>query len=233
MLRSPRLPLPPDRAGPDSGSPALRGAELTAEKLLEAAHELLYERMGGRASVSEICARANVNVAMVKYCFGSKDGLLDALVERVVAQATADLERLSLLELGPTEQLRRHIAEMIRNYVRYPYVNRLLNERLVAGQREPATQTSRLFAVPARDWYRSLLAEGQAVDGWREVDPTLFFFSVIGICEFLFSGRAWLEQAFGESLDEDLVERYIEHATQLVLGGLQARETPAQAPGRR
>jgi AcrR family transcriptional regulator len=226
-----RLPLRPVPASENDGPASpLRGAELTAEKLLEAAHELLYERVGGRASVSEICARAHVNVAMVSYCFGGKDELLDALLERVVAQATADLERLSRLELGPSEQLRLHMAEMIRNYVRYPYVNRLLNERLSDAKREPTTATSRLFALPARDWYRRLLAEGQAVEGWREVDPTLFFFSVVGICEFLFSGRAWLEQAFGEELDGPLVERYVEHATQLVLGGLLGGATP---PGHR
>src|SRR3954447_24146976 len=126
MSRPPRVnmwavrPLPPPSAEP-------RGADLTRERLLHSAHDLLYERMGGPASVSEICAGAGVNVAMVKYCFGSKDGLLDALLERVLAHLTGEIETLAELDLAPGEKLRRHVAAIVRNYVRYPYVNRLMN----------------------------------------------------------------------------------------------------------
>jgi TetR/AcrR family transcriptional regulator len=99
-------PLPPRLDG--DGPP--RGADLTREKLLASAHDLLYDRMGGAASISEICARADVNVAMVKYCFGSKDGLLDALLERVLAHLTGEIRALAELDLAPGEKLRRHVA---------------------------------------------------------------------------------------------------------------------------
>lgn len=199
-----------------------QGADVTRERLLQAAHELEFERMGGRVAVSEIGARAGANVAMVKYCFGSKDGLLDALVERVMVQFAQDIDRLARLDLSATAKLRRHVAEIVRNYVRYPYVNRLMNERLLAGNAEAVDRMSRAFAVPARAWYAELLAEGHAVDGWRELDPTLFFFTVIGVCEFLFSARPWLEHGFDEPLDADLVERFVAHATELVVTGVRA-----------
>ncbi len=199
-----------------------QGADVTRERLLQAAHELEFERMGGRVAVSDICARAGANVAMVKYCFGSKDGLLDALVERVMVQFAQDIDRLARLDESATAKLRRHVAEIIRNYVRYPYVNRLMNERLLTGDAEAVDRMSRAFAVPARTWYADLLAEGHAVDGWRELEPTLFFFTVIGVCEFLFSARPWLEQGFNEPLDAGLVERYVAHATELVVSGVRA-----------
>src|SRR5450631_678403 len=62
-----------------------RRADATREKLLAATHELLRERVGGPVSVNEICARAGANVAMVKYCFGGKDAMIAALIERIVA----------------------------------------------------------------------------------------------------------------------------------------------------
>ncbi|MCW2985368.1 MAG: TetR family transcriptional regulator [Conexibacter sp.] len=206
----PGAPLLPPPAEPPSG------ASLTAEKLLQAAHELLYERSGGHAAVSEICARAGVNVAMVSYCFGSKDGLLDALVERVMLQLSADIGRLALSELTPSEMLELHVAAIVRNYVRYPYVNRLMNERLLSADGPAVDRMSLAFAVPARDWYADLLQQGRELEGWRETDPTLFFFSVIGLCEFLFAGRAWLERAFAQPMDAALVERFIEHTTGLI-----------------
>jgi TetR/AcrR family transcriptional regulator len=202
-------------------------ADLTRERLLGAAHDLFVERAGRVASVSEICARAEVNVAMVKYCFGSKDGLLDALLERVLQRLTGEFERLSHAPLDPTAKLRRHVAEIVRNYVRYPYVNRLMTERLLSAEPDAVDRISASFAIPARDWYASLLAEGAALEGWREMDPTLFFFTVVGVCEFLFSARPLLERAFDAQLDDELLERFTEHVTELVVAGMQP--APASA----
>lgn len=210
------LPPLPGREG--AGGPA----DATRERLLQAAHELLFTRLGANVSVSEICARADANVAMVKYCFGGKDAMLEALLERVLGRLSVDIERLAALDVPPDEKLRRHVGEIVRNYLRYPYVNRLMTERLLAADAEAVGEMSRLFAVPARAFYAEILEAGRESAGWHEVDPTLFFFSVVGVCEFLFSGRALLEQAFGETLDADLVERYIPHVTRLVTHGLRA-----------
>ena len=150
---------------------ASRAANQTADKLLQAAHDLLVERSGQSASVSEICARAEVNVAMVKYCFGSKDGLLDAVLERALRQLAGELERLADADLTPEVKLRRHVAEVVRNYVRVPYVNRLMNERLLAAEPDAVDRISASFAIPARDWYAELLAAGQAEERWRQLRP--------------------------------------------------------------
>jgi TetR/AcrR family transcriptional regulator len=195
-------------------------ADVTREKLLAAAHDLFVARAGHAASVSEICERAEVNVAMVKYCFGSKDGLLDALLERVLTGLAGEIERLSAQDLEPGEKLRRHVSEIVRNYVRYPYVNRLMNERLTRAEPAAVEAISASFAVPARDFYTTLLAAGAKTDGWRTIDPTLFFFSVVGLCEFLFAATPLLERSFGATLDDALVERYIDHVTALIGGGV-------------
>jgi AcrR family transcriptional regulator len=195
-------------------------ADITRGKLLAAAHDLFVERATHTASVSEICERADVNVAMVKYCFGSKDGLLDALLERVLTGLAAEIARLSELDLEPGEKLRRHVAEIIRNYVRYPYVNRLMNERLMRAEPAAVESISASFAVPARDFYAALLADGATGAGWRPIDPTMFFFSVVGLCEFLFAATPLLERSFGATLDDALVERYIDHVTALIAGGV-------------
>ena len=212
---------------------ATRSADLTAEKLLVAAHDLLVERAGQNASVSDICARAEVNVAMVKYCFGSKDGLLDALLERALQRLAAEIERLSDADLGPEDKLRRHVAGIVRNYVRFPYVNRLMNERLLAGNPDAVDRISLSFAIPARNWYAALLAEGRAAGAWRELDPTLFFFSVIGLCEFLFSARPLLERAFDEHIDAGLVERYSTQVAEMVLAGIREAAAPPVRAARR
>lgn len=194
-------------------------AEITRDRLLTAAHELLTERAAG-ATVSEICSRASVNVAMVKYCFGSKDAMLDALLETVLERLAKEIERLVPLDIDPEAKLRLHVAAIVRNYVRYPYVNRLMGERLLAAEPDAVDRISRSFAIPAREFYAQLLSEGRG-DGWRDMDPTLFFFTTVGLCEFLFSARPLLERSFGDQLDADLVERYIDHVTALIASGVR------------
>lgn len=202
----------------------VRSADRTAEKLLAATHELLVERAGQNASVSEICGRAQVNVAMIKYCFGGKDGLLDALLERALRQLTDELEQLSDGVCDPEATLRRHVIGIVRNYVRFPYVNRLMNERLLAADPEAVDRISQSFAIPARRWYAALLDDGQRVDGWQHFDPTLFFFSVIGLCEFLFSARLLLERAFGQEIDAELAHRYGGQVADLIVSGVAGRQ---------
>src|SRR5262245_41126292 len=104
MRRAPSSPLvkrpPPAALKAPSGARAVAPAraDATRERLLAAAHELLVERSGADVSVGDICARAGVNVAMVKYCFGSKDGLLQELLDRITAGFAHDVSRLDELE---------------------------------------------------------------------------------------------------------------------------------------
>src|SRR3954465_5038739 len=121
---------------------ATRDASVTREKLLTAAHDLPVEQPRG-ASVSEVCSRAQVNVAMVKYCFGSKDEMLDALLEQVLAGLAHDVERLEAVDLDPEVKPRRHVAGIVRNYVRYPYINRLMTERLLGADPGAVDRISR------------------------------------------------------------------------------------------
>jgi AcrR family transcriptional regulator len=199
---------------------AAKGADLTREKLLHATHELMFENGGVEPSVSELCERAGVQVVMVSYCFGGKTQLLETLLERTLADVVAELERLAATDLTPEQKLRRHVAAVIRNFVRYPYAQRL-SQTLAAGG-PPVAQSADKFARPSLAFYRQLLAAGSQAGAFRDVDPTLFFFSLVGMCEFLFAARSWLQDAAGEAIDESLIERFIEHTTDLVLRGIAA-----------
>ncbi len=210
-------------ANPPPLDPSLKGADLSREKLLQATHELLYERAGAEPSVSQICERAGLQLAMVSYCFGGKTQLLEALVERDRRGVLARLDRLASLDLPPEEKLRLHVAEVVRNFVRFPYVNQLA-ERLRAGE-HPAAGMAEAIGRPTLDFYRELLAAGGARGEFRNVDPTLFFFSLVGMCEFLFAARSWLEDVAGERLDQELIERFTQHTTELVLHGIAAQPT--------
>ena len=69
--------------------------DTTAERLLEAAERLIAERGLDATSVRAICAQAGANVAAVHYHYGSKDALVDAVLERRMGDLTE--RRLAML----------------------------------------------------------------------------------------------------------------------------------------
>lgn len=66
------------RSGADTAS--------TSDRLLRAAEELIGERGIGNVSVRDITARAGANTAAINYYFGTKEGLIHAIVERRAEQ---------------------------------------------------------------------------------------------------------------------------------------------------
>lgn len=221
-MKSAALELLPSLSGEEK-----QGADGTRERLLAATHALLVERGGGHASVNDICLRAGANVAMVKYCFGSKDGMMQALIDRITGGFVEDIKRLDALNLNPSDRLSRHVAGIVGNYVRYPYINRLTNEQLLAADPDGVSQFSRNYAVPMRDWYARLLKEGAASGEFRHVDPVLFFFTVLGMAEFYFTAQPLMRGAFARGeLDQPAIKRFIKHTTDMLLHGLL--KAPAQ-----
>jgi AcrR family transcriptional regulator len=200
------------------------GADITRDRLLQATHELLFERAGAEPSVSDICARAGVNVSMVSYCFGGKRALLQALVERTTGAVVAELDALAALDLPAEEKLRRHLAGVVRNYLRYPYVNQL-GERLGHAAGPAAERTTAVLAAPMIGFYTGLLTD----PAFRRVDPVFLFCSITGMCEFLFAARRSVEDTLGAPVDDDAVDRFVEHTVDLVLHGITS---PSSDPPR-
>jgi AcrR family transcriptional regulator len=154
---------------------------------------------------------------MVSYCFGGKRQLLDALIARTIGGVMAEQEALMARGLPPDEALAVQVEATVRNLVRYPYVTSL-SARLDAGDRAVAGMADS-FVKPTLAFYASLIDEGVAQGIFRPVDPTFLLFSVVGMCDFLFSARSWLT-ATGQTLDDALIDRFAEHTVELVLDGV-------------
>src|SRR3954454_5424943 len=200
------------------------GRNATAEKLLVAASELMIERSSIEVSLSDIAQKSGVNAALVKYHFGNKDGLLLTLLARDAATEVSNLEYLLAQPITPTAKLKLHIAGIIRAYHQFPYMNRLIHFLLHESSAAAADEVSKFFVAPLLDFHRRLLAEGVACGEFREVDPVLFYTSLIGACDHLFFGRKAMSRASGVGqVTDEVCRRYIRHMEALICGGLQSR----------
>ncbi|WP_315775532.1 MULTISPECIES: TetR family transcriptional regulator [unclassified Bradyrhizobium] len=200
------------------------GRNATAEKLLDAASELMIQRSSIEISLSDIAQKSGANAALVKYHFGNKDGLLLALLARDAATEVANLDYLLAQPLAPTAKLKLHISGIIRAYHRFPYMNRLIHYLLHESSAEAADEVSKFFVAPLLDFHRRLIEEGVARGEFRAVDPVLFYTSLIGACDHLFFGRHAMSRAIGVGpVTDDVCRQYIAHMEALICGGILKR----------
>jgi AcrR family transcriptional regulator len=180
-------------------------------------HEQLVERAGAEPSLSQICERAGVQTGMVRYCFGGKDQMLEALVLRLRDHVKAELDRLAAQDLEPEEKLRRNVRAMVRNFVRYPYGSQL-TERLRAGSPH-GEQIVNVFGDALVPFYSSLLEDGVNKETLRQVDPRLLFASIAGMAEYFSAARSM----FADESEDELIDRFMSHTLELLLHGIRMK----------
>ncbi|WP_448661624.1 TetR family transcriptional regulator [Sphingomonas sp. CJ20] len=187
--------------------------------LLRAAADLMIEQGSIDISLNEIAQRSQLNSALVKYYFGSKNGLLLALTEDVLSRGLHQLNGLVQMDLPPVEKLKLHIKGIIDVYFRYPFINRLIHAML--ADKESAYRVSETISRPLADAQRRLLQAGVESNAFRAIDPMMFYFIVMGACDQLFFGQHVLNHAFGvRQIDEALRQDYTRALLDLILNGI-------------
>lgn len=188
-------------------------------QLLQAAAALMSERGSIEVSLSEIAQKSQLNSALVKYYFGSKNGLMMELVKEILGRALIQMDELVEMDLDPVEKLKLHIKGIITVYFRYPFVNRLIHAMFQAP--ETAKEVAEAISKPLAKTQRRLLQEAVAQGRIREIDPMLFYFIVLGACDHLFFGQHILHHCFGvDEIDDNLRRRYTDTLLDMVLTGL-------------
>jgi AcrR family transcriptional regulator len=107
------------------GTPRPVRTAVTKQKLFDAALRLIGERGPAEVTVDQIAAEAEVAKGSVYYNFGSKDGLVDALLRHGVSLFAARL-REAELEDDPAQAIERLVDGSLGFYADYPAFAQLL-----------------------------------------------------------------------------------------------------------
>lgn len=171
--------------------------------------------------LSEIAAKAGLNAALVRYYFGSKDGLLLALLERDVRKSFVELEHLLSMDISPTKKLQYHVTGLINAYYNYPYLSRLTIKLISDANERDAQDIADRYLKPLIDAQEAIISEGIRVGEFRWIDSKLLYFNVIGMCDQLFSSTVSLRYCYGVSgVDDTLRRQYIDHVVGILLKGV-------------
>jgi AcrR family transcriptional regulator len=132
----------------------------TKARILDAAESLFGERGFVGTSLRALTDAAGVNVASVNYHFGSKEGLLRAVVRRAMASVNADRERmLDELQASGGEPT---VEELVRAFVT---TGASLVARHGERRREVARFIGRVMCEPEPEVRRLFAAEVGPVEG--------------------------------------------------------------------
>src|SRR4051812_24015069 len=107
------------------------------EHIMNVAIELFGEKGFEGASIRDIAARADVNVAMVNYYFGSKEKLFEAIVEYKAAYMRGKMDEIEAdTKMSEIEKVDLIIENYVAKILSNPSFHRILHQELLMGDRE-------------------------------------------------------------------------------------------------
>jgi AcrR family transcriptional regulator len=204
--------------------------ERTRERLLDAAGEVFAERGYRRATVREICRRANVNIASVNYYFKGKEDLYADVLEFAYRQA-----RQKYPDGGPpgrAETPERRLSRFVRTFLL-----RILDEggparfgNLMAREIvEPTGALDRIIETAILPLHESLGDLVREIRKGRPKDAEIrrHVFSILGQCFFYRHARHVIARLHPDvRFDAAEIERTARHILRV---SLSAMKPPATA----
>ncbi|QSF47263.1 TetR/AcrR family transcriptional regulator [Paenibacillus tianjinensis] len=153
----------------------------TKQTILDATVELIRENGFGCATLRNIAAKADINLALVNYYFGSKDHLLGAAVRVLVSTFNDAFQVLEDDLLPPRERLKEFFIRYITNLERYPgLAKQMLDQRhVILGSHDEYARYCKMMRI------EKILAALQEITGEQDKDQQMtMLFQLYGAMVF-------------------------------------------------
>lgn len=179
-------------------------------QILLIAEALFAENGFEGTSIRTIAKKAEINIAMVSYYFGSKDKLLEALILYRTSDLKIQIENLSVENLDPVEKIDK-LIELYVNRIRCNKgIYRILHFEFSSEDRE--TKMKVLNEVRARNLksLETIIHEGQAKGIFRkEVIIPLIPPTIMGTFFHFYMNKEYFKKLLTLETDEAF-ENYIQ-----------------------
>jgi AcrR family transcriptional regulator len=204
------------------------------ERILDAASHLIAARGYTATTVRDIATAAGMNLAMIHYYFGNKEGLYRAIFEEKVFAVQRLLADAANSEGTCRERLERFVCAYARFLCRHSHFARIIQQEMINGgamfKEIFRPQISRNYAM-----LRGIIEEGIRLGEFRNVDPQLAPISVVGMIAFFIIAQPVISAVAGIVPDAEGFEaRLAAHTIDMLTHGLvpagDARPAEAHEP---
>lgn len=150
------------------------------EYILEVAERVFGELGYEGASTRHLATEAGVNMAMLNYYFGSKDGLLKAVLERRINVLRQALLAIKEKPISSWEKLMQAVDIYLKRVLENNGFHRLIQRELSMNQRPEITQTITDQVLQNTSVLKAIIQEGIDNGTFRPVDVEMTIASILG-----------------------------------------------------
>jgi AcrR family transcriptional regulator len=191
----------------------------TRDRILEEGARLFAEKGFTPTTVRDIATAADVNLAMIHYYFGNKEGLYRAIFEENIAAVKRILAD-AMSEGTGRERLERFVRAYAHFICTHPHFARIIQQEILSAgklvQEVFRPQVTRNYLM-----FRGIVEEGVRGGEFREVDVEMTPISVIGMMAFFMIARPVISGVLTVGPGHrDFEARLAEHTLNLVLNGI-------------
>jgi TetR/AcrR family transcriptional regulator len=199
----------------------IRDAEATQAQILDAA-EQEFSRYGlAGTRIDAIAAQTGVVKAMIYYYFESKEGLYQAVMQRIAAELDMAFQELAPEDLPVEDLLKAAIRAGIAYSAAYPHRGMLWFYEALQNQ----GQYGQMSGWQKSFWnMTTILERGMAAGVFRSLDPFLTTINILGVCTFYFNAHENLKylDPNRQLLSAEMIEQQTQEAIRLILAGVKA-----------
>lgn len=190
------------------------------ERILEAAARLFAARGFAATTVRDIATAAGLNLAMIHYYFGNKEGLYRAIFEEKVAEVQGVLAEAASSEGTSRERLDRCVRAYAHFLCTHLHFARILQQEILNGgkivQEVFRPQVARNYRM-----VRGIVEDGIRTGEFRAVDVEMTPISAIGMIAFFIIAQPLILGVISTGPGQDDFEaRLADHTLNLLLHGL-------------
>jgi AcrR family transcriptional regulator len=170
------------------------------EQIMDAAQALFAAQGYEGTSVRDICQQAGVNVAMVNYYFGSKEGLFEKMVEHKASFMRGTLEELlGNTKLTPIEKVDHIIGIFVERMFSHRDFTLTVSREMSKSNRQPVHGMMAAVFFRNMSLLKQIIEEGIRTRQFRKVDTDLCIPTIYGTISNLISAELMLKM-----IDPDL-----------------------------
>ncbi len=193
------------------------------EHIMNHAIALFADRGVEGTSIRELALEANVNVAMINYYFGSKDKLVEAIIEDKMTYMKDKIEEMQSNEtLSEIDKIDIIIEGYVTRKLAGAVFNKFLYKELMDTKRDAIHQLlTKSFATNAKN-IAAIIESGIAKKVFKEVDSMLTVASMIGTISYVMMSKSFCNKLLQKPdtnepyTDEEFKERLINHIQKLI-----------------
>jgi AcrR family transcriptional regulator len=210
------------------GRPKAKEGSVGREAIVASARKVLDKVPPHEATISSIARSAGVDPALVRYYFSSREELLLAVIEDIIA--TWKFTRPPQSE-GPVVKLTAVIRDIADFALNVRSMQRLMiDECANAKSAQVRRRVREMNAGVVSRWALMLHAERES--DTHSTDPLFMHVSIIGMCEFFAAAQSMIMPLVPQGMSaKELAERYKDFIVRLVLDGIRSKVEPWSAKG--